>query len=454
MRSPRRIGRTLAIAVAIAAWITAGAAGMRPASASGGPPIAEQLSQTRRAAVAAYRAGDYATARLAIEAAVSLVPNNANTIYTLASLRARTGDTSGALSALEQIASMGLAYEAESDSDFVALRDDAAFRAVLEQFRRNRLPIGSAEVAFRLTEKDFIPEGIAFDEVERYFFVGSVHLRKIVKCSPGWDAYDFATGHAAGLMSVLGMKVDSDRRLLWAASNGLPQMTAFDSTKDGVAEIAVFSLRDGSRIATRPLPPREGGRLIGDLYVDRSGSAHLADSRSGEILVMRDPADSARTLLPAGRLLSLQGIDAFPGDTGLFAADYILGIVWIHPRTGAFRILPAPPDVCTSGIDGLYCRGHSIVGIQNGVRPHRIVQFHLDAKRERITGADVLLQGHPDFDEPTFGVKVGSDLYFVANSHWGAFDETGRLVSPDSLTPPAILKIAVPGPPAPKSVQE
>ena len=39
----------------------------------------------------------------------------------------------------------------------------------------------------------------------------------------------------------------------------------------------------------------------------------------------------------------------------------------------------------------------------------------------------VLVRGHPAFDEPTLGVVVGTDFYFVANSQYGHFRRDGSL---------------------------
>lgn len=408
---------------------------------SGGPPIHEQLQEARRAAVAAYRANDFEAARDAIEGAAALVPNNPDYVYTLAALRARTGDRDGALEELARVAAMGIIYDAAADSSFATLWEDPDFHAIVDRMAENERPIGAAEVAFRLTERDLIPESVAYDPVDPSFYVGSVHKRKIVKHSPSVGSNDFTAGAAAGLMSVLGMKVDIDRRLLWVSSNGIREMVDYDSTLEGVADIAIFSLRDGELLAKRRVPPRDGGRLIGDLAFGRDGVVYLADSRSGEILRMRSPEDSARSVFPPGRLPSLQGIDLFPDSPDLFVADYILGIARVDPKTRSMRILPAPADVCTAGIDGLYCYGGSLIGIQNGVRPHRVVCFDLDAARERIERGEVILQGHPDFDEPTLGVLVPGDLYLVANSHWGAFDAQGRISAPEASSPPVILRL-------------
>jgi hypothetical protein len=45
------------------------------------------------------------------------------------------------------------------------------------------------------------------------------------------------------------------------------------------------------------------------------------------------------------------------------------------------------------------------------------------------------------FDEPTLGVVVEKDFYFVGNSQWSRFDRQNRLPPPEQLLRPQILRI-------------
>jgi hypothetical protein len=55
----------------------------------------------------------------------------------------------------------------------------------------------------------------------------------------------------------------------------------------------------------------------------------------------------------------------------------------------------------------------------------------------------VLEKGHASFDEPTLGVRVGSDLYYVANSQYRFVREGGTL-DLDRLQLPVILRAPLP----------
>jgi len=75
------------------------------------------------------------------------------------------------------------------------------------------------------------------------------------------------------------------------------------------------------------------------------------------------------------------------------------------------------------------------------VTPHRVLRLHLSAAGDRIDGAEVLERAHPRYQEPTLGVVVGRDLYYVANSQYERFTQDGRVAQPDSLERPLVLRL-------------
>jgi hypothetical protein len=103
-------------------------------------------------------------------------------------------------------------------------------------------------------------------------------------------------------------------------------------------------------------------------------------------------------------------------------------------------LLDAPEDAALTGIDGLLLWRGDLVAIQNGLRPHRILRLRLDGKASRVESVAVLERAHPRWDEPTLGVLVGADLYYVATSQYGAIRQDGSLAQ-DRLQPPVILRL-------------
>ena len=124
-------------------------------------------------------------------------------------------------------------------------------------------------------------------------------------------------------------------------------------------------------------------------------------------------------------------------------ADYSQGIARVEVQDGTVRVLEVPQDAVVTGIDGLVWADGSLVGIQNGVRPHRVARHRLDPSLERVEEVTVLEKGNPSFDEPTLGVRVGADFFYMANSQYRFVGDDGTLAL-DRLQPPVILRLPLP----------
>ncbi len=185
------------------------------------------------------------------------------------------------------------------------------------------------------------------------------------------------------------------------------------------------------------------GGSVSDLALGPDGSLYAADPGEGRVYRLPPAGDRLEVLVDEGPILSAQGMAASADGRLLFVADYVQGIARVDLETREVVFLETPEDLLVSGIDGLLLAGDSLVGIQNGLRPHRVVRLRLDPSRSRITEGTVLERAHPRFDEPTLGVIVGDALYYVANSQYRLFDANG---APDRerLQEPVVLRLSLP----------
>ena len=53
----------------------------------------------------------------------------------------------------------------------------------------------------------------------------------------------------------------------------------------------------------------------------------------------------------------------------------------------------------------------------------------------------MLERARPDYAEPTLGVVVGQDLFYLAASQWERFRDDGTIDAPDTLRPPLVLRL-------------
>ncbi|HYC31542.1 MAG TPA: hypothetical protein VEB59_04590 [Gemmatimonadales bacterium] len=297
--------------------------------------------------------------------------------------------------------------------------------------------------AFVLAERDLLPESIAFDPASGSFLVGSMHRRKIVRRAPDGAVNDLA-GPERGLWSIIGIKADPPAGELWANSCNLGDdlpMTPRDSASLGRGALLRIRLADG-RVLRRYEPPASARPIcFNDLALGREGDVFLTAGTKG-VWRLRRGGDTLRPVL-SDSTLWLNGI-ATADDGTLYAADDSLGPLIVEPDAGRWRRVVVPAGDTLRGIDGLYVHGRSLVWIQNGVEPERVVQAPLGPDGATVRELRVLEAGHPDFDSPTTGVMVGDTLFYVATAQLDAIRAGGTLTPADSMHENVILRIVIP----------
>jgi len=394
----------------------------------------------RQQAAAAYRAKDYAVAIDNLKKALELIPDHPTLFYNIAAISALQGKKSDAIAALSKVVAMGLALHPERDADFDSIKDSEEFKSVLRKFESNKTPIINSTTAFTIHEKGLITEGLAYDPVGETFFISSVHKRKILAVNKVGEAKTFAD-EQAGLWSVLGMKVDSERRLLWATTTAFPQMVDFNKDEENSSAVLKFDLKTGKLLKRYVLPNKPKGHGLGDLTIDSNGSVFATDSLTPAVYVIHPEKDEIELLLENDGFVSPQGL-AFSGDERhLFMADYSTGLFDIDVKTKRVVHLRPLEGATLLGIDGLYFHKGSLIGVQNGVAPWRLVRILLSNDFKRVDRLQVIEANNPVFDEPTLGVIVKDTFYFIANSQWGLVDDKGQLGPADKLADPIILRV-------------
>jgi len=157
------------------------------------------------------------------------------------------------------------------------------------------------------------------------------------------------------------------------------------------------------------------------------------------VYIVRQGSDKLDTFFAGEPFVSPQGLDFTRDQQRLFVADYSKGVFVIELKTK--KITSIASDFTLLGIDGLYSYKDSLIAVQNGVNPQRIIKLTLNKDLSRFDRFETIEVNNPVFDEPTLGVLVKNDFYFVANSQWGAIDESGHLAAEDKLKDPLVLKL-------------
>lgn len=284
------------------------------------------------------------------------------------------------------------------------------------------------EIAFRIPEKDLIPEGIAYDPATRSFFVSSIFKNKIVRIDAGQKVNDFITSGKDGIGQVLGMKVNDGK--LWACSN------TSEGDPNGQAMIHLFDIATGNLVMKWVLQSNGETHLFNDLVVDDKGNAFISDSDYSAIYRVHKSLEKPELWIKDDRLRFANGITLLP--SGELIVNASNGFFKIN-TTKEIKSLPFL-NYFPLGIDGLSFYKNSLIGIQNVTYPVSINQYFLTPSFDQIERAKVLAYDHPKWDTPTTGVIVGNWFYFVANSQLGNLDQN-KIKDASKLKEVLIMKL-------------
>jgi hypothetical protein len=431
----------------LAVMMSGAVAGQSAADVSG--ERGDRVAAAYREGFAAFRTRDYAAAADTFKRAYEINPGDDATVYFVAAAYALGGDRARAVEWLGKLADLKSCFS-PSPATFASIADSAEFKAVKERIAAASPAAHHAALAFTVTEKDLIPEGMAYDAAERVFYLSSLRKRKIVRVTPGVAGRaaafeDFTTEAQDGLYCVLGMKVDARRRVLWAISSAEPFMRGYTKADDGKAALFAYDLRT-RKLIKKFAPPTDGLHLLNDLALDREGNVFATDTRSSEIFKLSRDAlardgGALEVLVAAGTLASPNGIAISDDGRQLFIASIPQGVYRLDLKTGQLARLPYPQGISLVGIDGLYFYKRSLVGVLNMINPGRVARFYLNDALDRVTRAEIVECDNPLFDDPTTGALAEGSLYFIANSQYeSAFDESGAILPVEKLHDVFILK--------------
>jgi len=172
---------------------------------------------------------------------------------------------------------------------------------------------------YALSSPDSIPEGVAFDPVERAFYVTSLEGGSITRIDAAGSESIFR--EADGRARIAGAKVDSSARLLWVCAR------LVDGTDD---RVWAFDLGTQDLVHEFFLEQLTSGGACNDLTLTTAGVAYVTDSVNPFIYRL-DPATDEGSVFATdpmfedivGQGVGINGIVVTPDESALIVAKSI-----------------------------------------------------------------------------------------------------------------------------------
>ncbi len=339
------------------------------------------------------------------------------------------GDVETALALATQAADRGLSLNLSGHPGFDSLKNNPAYVAVEEKFQTNETPIGEAVVSVAYDDATLLPEALAIDSKGNQY-LGSVRSGAIISLEHDGKTVAAAPGGIFDL-EIRGKKI-------WAAVNNQLAYVHGESD-DTFASIMIFNRKSGA--PEREIRVAESDALLGDLEVEKDGTAYVSDSTTPRLYKMAPGGQTLDIFAADPRFVNLQGIALDEKNQRLFVADYLAGLFVVDTKTAEVTAIENAANAHLGGIDGLYFYKGNLIGIQNGTTPQRIVHITLNDGATAATGFIVMQRALPEWNEPTHGVVTKNHFDYIATSNWPSYDKDWNPRDDATLQPVRIITL-------------
>jgi hypothetical protein len=383
------------------------------------PTAAAQAREAYRRAVAAERGGLADSAWRELQRAAQLWPVQPAYLEAVAVFAAQRRDHAAVEQALLALSRLPAGLRALDDSAVMRAAESVPrVAAAREQLRRALADVPRSLPALTLDDSLLYLEGITVGARTGAVYLTSLRQRAVLVRSRDGGLARIAFG--ADIGAVLGIAVAPDERTAWITTAALPTLVP-DTPAATRAELIELALPIGT--VRRRWILGDGSGTPGEITRTRRGDILVSDGVHGALY--RLPAGSGELHTIRHRLLrSPQGIAESADGRFAWVADWSTGLLRWRFSDDTIDRMTEPAGATLVGIDGLVRAGNTLIGIQNGLSPARVVGISLNTQGDGITNI-VTLDRQPYEGDPTVGAVRGDCYLFVASAPWPFFDDNG-----------------------------
>jgi len=379
----------------------------------------------------------------AAERLLGKTPDRAAVLYLLAALHAQLGEIHEAMTNLKECVSLKEGFDPAGGPEFAGLKGAREYDQLLEQARKDFPAVDQARLAYVTTEKDLVPEGLAYSSARNVFYLSSQNLRKIVEI-PGNSVVkaagkgavpekssDFVPGDRYKLLPILGIRMDPNDGSVWSNS----------CLDEGKSELLHFD-PEGTLLG-RYRTPEPGKHCFNDLVVLPSGEVFLTDTLANKLLQFEPRTQTFSEMKVSRELLEPNGITLAGDNQLMYFADQ-LGVLRVDLESGDSVEVDAGTHSTLAGIDGLYWHKGSLIAIQNGIGTPRVAAFQLAKDGVHVSRTTILEYRSNLCVLPTTGALREDEFYYIVNSGSNNLNSDDHVMDVTKLEPVRIAVIHLP----------
>ncbi len=383
---------------------------------------AQSIRDLYQEGLKAYEEKDYKLFKEKMFAIDTMRPNYPAVVYNLAGSYALTGELDKSIQTLNKYILMDASPDFSKDADFDAIKETSGFAEIqrLQEKLTKEIPVQNA-IEWAILPSH--PESITYSKKQNSYFIGGVRDGNIWKIQEGKEPMLWAASESNS-WCVMGLEVSEDNKFLWACTAAMENYDGFLQNDEGFSSVLKFDLKSKKCLAKYTLAD---GHVFGDLISDSQGNIYISDGTANIIYTVNEEKEQLEIFKDLSKtVFNLQGLTLNKDQTSIYISDYIDGIYKLDIDTKKVSKLTIHANqVLLKGIDGLYFDDNSLIGLHNGNTPNRVIKYQLNKSGNAIIGKEIISQAGV-LGEPTQGVFVNDQFFYITNSPWGAYDKDGN----------------------------
>jgi hypothetical protein len=367
-----------------------------------------------------------------------LMPNSGDIKLQLALVYAKMGDKTRAYDTLMRMQMQGFGYDISKDARFDPVHGTRVWDYIVANLGVNSKSFGEGKVAFDLPKTDNLLNALAWDGKRKTLLVGSARSGAIHRLDQKGKLTDFiAAGSNPNLWGVDALGVDSAHDKLYVATSASPKFDKFSADNANKAALLEFDLGSG-KFVKKYAAPSEATHAFNDIAVSADGAVYV--SEGVHRIVYKVEGNTFKPVVQNPKLTAISAITVSGNGRVLYIADYALGIFGFDLAKGqAFEPTYNPDSLVLGGIVGMHFYDDTLIIIEDGMVPKRVMRLSLSPDGHTVKGAMPLDVASQDFIALGDGALAGEKLYFITNRQDSLYDRNGVLTSPSEVEPEAVF---------------
>lgn len=360
----------------------------------------------------------------------SMRPNYPAVVYNIAGGYSLTGQHDLAIATLNSYILMDAEQDFSKDSDFESLIQKEQFKKI-ESLQGKLTSEKAVKQAYDWSIQGSHPESITYSSKMKSFLLGGVRDGKIWMIKENKEPEVFAET-TKNSWAVMGLDVSPDGRCLWVCTSSMNNFEGYNQNEQGFASVLKYDLKSGKLLNSQTV---SGGHNFGDLIIDKKGNIYVSDGVANKLYWVKNKGEKLEEFADLSeQVFNLQGLTFNEDESAIYVSDYIDGIYKVDLASKEVKKLSiSSEDILLKGIDGLYFKDNSLIGLHNGTKPNRVVQYNLSEDGSTIVSKETISQAGV-LGEPTQGVFVDETFFYITNSPWGAYDADGNFNPQEETT--------------------